>query len=190
MPFVTEEIYHQLKDRPAGDDLCIKLYNPETESKTSVLETGEKLRLFLTVSREFRQQQQLKNSEAITRLLMPDEIFGRNESLYAIIRKQLNVAKIELTENSINTDPVIRLIPFQSYQLGFESPQKLDDSKRKEELEKELIYYRGFLDSLNKKLSNERFVLNAKPEVVDLEKKKKSDTEEKIAAILLTLRQV
>ena len=100
----------------------------------SVRITGEKLRLFLTVSREFRQQQQLKNSEAIMRLLMPGEIFGRNESLYAIIRKQLNVAKIELTENSITADPAIRLIPFQSYQLGFESPQKLYDSKRKEEL--------------------------------------------------------
>ena len=79
------------------------------------------------------------------------------------------------------------MIPFLSYQLGFESPQRVDDSKRKEELEKELVYYKEFLDSLNKKLSNERFVQNAKPEVVDLEKKKRKDTEEKIAAILLTL---
>ncbi len=83
--------------------------------------------------------------------------------------------------------PGIQVIPFQSYQLGFESPQKQDDPGRKAELEKELNYYKGFLDSLNKKLSNERFVQNARPEVIELEKKKKSDTEEKIAAILLTL---
>jgi len=63
----------------------------------------------------------------------------------------------------------------------------VDDTKRKEDLEKELDYYRGFLESLNRKLSNEKFVRNAKPEVVDLEKKKKSDTEEKIAAIEATL---
>ena len=86
------------------------------------------------------------------------------------------------------SDPGVQIIPFYSYQIGFESPKKLDDSKRKEELEKELVYFQGFLESLNKKLSNERFVQNAKPEVIDLEKKKKADTEEKIAAILLTLK--
>ena len=82
----------------------------------------------------------------------------------------------------------LHVIPFQSYQMGFESPRKQDDTKRKEDLEKELDYYRDFWNHLNKKLSNERFVQNAKPEVIDLEKKKKSDTEEKIAAILLTLK--
>jgi valyl-tRNA synthetase len=153
-----------------------------------VLETGEKLRLFLTLGREFRQQQQLKNSETITRLLIPKEIFGENDSLYAIIRKQLNCIKIEFRDGSYNNDPVIQVIPFQSYQIGFESPKKLTDAKRKNELEKELVYYQGFLDSLDKKLSNERFVKNAKPEVINLEKKKKADTEEKIAAILLTLK--
>src|SRR5450432_403062 len=187
VPFITEEIYHLLKDRPAGDDLCIRQLSSETAADANVLETGEKLRLLLAVGRDFRQQQQLKNSETITRLLIPKEIFGDSESLYSIIRKQLNSAKIEFSDSRLANDPGIQVIPFQSHQIGFESPKKIDDSKRKEELEKELNYYQGFLESLNKKLSNERFVLNAKPEVIDLEKKKKSDTEEKIAAILLTL---
>ncbi len=139
--------------------------------------------MLLTVGREFRQQQQLKNSEPIARLIAPSDIFGKNESLYAIILKQLNCRKIEYISGRIPNDPGVRVIPFQSYQLGFETPQRVDDSKRKEDLEKELIYYREFLESLNKKLSNERFVQNAKPEVVDLEKKKRTDTEEKIAAI-------
>ena len=189
MPFVTEEIYHLLRERKPNDDLCLIQLAPENMYNPSVLEVGEKLRLFLTMGREFRQQQQLKNSEAITRLFIPKEIFGERESLYSIIRKQLNCTKIEYKDGSYTSDPGIQVIPFHSYQIGFESPKKLDDSKRKVELEKELIYYRGFLESLNKKLSNERFVLNAKPEVIDLEKKKKADTEEKIAAILLTLKQ-
>jgi valyl-tRNA synthetase len=87
----------------------------------------------------------------------------------------------------LNKQADLQIIPFQSYQVGFDSPQKQDNSRRKEELEKELDYYKGFLETLNKKLTNERFVQNAKPEVVALEKKKKSDTEEKIAAILNTL---
>ena len=74
------------------------------------------------------------------------------------------------------------------HQIGFQTVLKTDSQLQKRELEKELIYYRGFLESLNKKLSNERFLQNAKPEVVALEKKKKSDTEERIAAIETTLR--
>jgi len=187
MPFITEEIYHLLRERVMGDDICIKQFPPIDPFQNSILETGEKLRLFLTVGREFRQQQQLKNSEAIASLIIPKEIFGENESLYAIIRKQLNCSKIEFSTGSIPNRSDIQVVPFLSFQAGFESPQKQDDLKRKQELEKELVYYQGFLETLNRKLTNARFVQNAKPEVVDLEKKKKSDTEEKIAAILLTL---
>ena len=57
----------------------------------------------------------------------------------------------------------------------------LDAQKRK--LEEELDYFKGFLASVEKKLGNERFVQNAKPEVVDIEKKKKADAEAKIKAI-------
>jgi valyl-tRNA synthetase len=188
MPFVTEEIYHLLQEHTAGDDLCIKPGVPELPFDLSLLRTAETLRLFLTVSREFRQQQQLKNSEPIPRLILAREIFGDNESLYAIIAKQLNITNLEFSKEPLTAGTDLQVIPFQSYQLGFESPRKQDNTKRKEELEKELHYYRGFLDTLNKKLTNERFVQNAKPEVINLEKKKKSDTEEKIAAILLTLK--
>jgi valyl-tRNA synthetase len=188
VPFLTEEIYHLLRTRASGDDLCIRLLEPETIANPSILEAGEKLRLFLTVGREFRHQQQLKNSEPIKRLIIPKEIFGENDSLYAIIRKQLNCTNIEFREGSDTFEPDLQIVPFYSHQIAFESPKKQDDSKRKAELQKELLYYKGFLESLDKKLSNERFVLNAKPEVIDLEKKKKADTEEKIAAILLTLK--
>jgi valyl-tRNA synthetase len=187
MPFITEEIYHLLRPRAEADDLCIKQFAPQTPYVQSNLDRGTRLQLFLTLGREFRQQQQLKNTEAIERLLIPKEIFGEDQSLYAIISKQLNCAKIQFTQGPIPEDAGIQKIPFLSHQLGFECPQKLDPSFRQEELEKELQYYREFLELLNRKLSNEKFVQNAKPEVIHLEKKKKSDTEEKIAAILLTL---
>jgi valyl-tRNA synthetase len=187
MPFVTEEIYHLLHKREPGDDICIKQLGSELPPDSSLLRTGEKLRLFLTVSREFRQQQQLRNSEPIRRLIISREIFGDDSSLYSIISKQLNVEQLLFNEEPLSAGPDLQVITFESFQLGFDSPRKQDNAKRKEELEKELNYYRGFLETLNKKLSNERFVQNAKPEVISLEKKKKSDTEEKIAAILLTM---
>ncbi len=188
MPFVTEEIYHLLRVRPAGDDVCIKQLLKGSPVNEQVLQTGETLRMFLTTGREFRQQQQLKNMEAISCLFLPKEIFGDNESLYAIMRKQLNCSKIEFITTALSADPTIQVIPFQSYQIGFESPQRLDPLEKKQDLEKELVYYQGFLEVLNKKLSNEGFVKKAKPEVIDFEKKKRTDTEEKIAAILSTLK--
>jgi valyl-tRNA synthetase len=56
----------------------------------------------------------------------------------------------------------------------------VDNGSQKDQLEKELVYLKGFLESVNKKLDNERFVQNAKPEVVDIERKKKADAEQKI----------
>jgi valyl-tRNA synthetase len=59
----------------------------------------------------------------------------------------------------------------------------LDTASQKEQLQKDLEYHKGFLISVEKKLSNERFVQNAKPEIVEIERKKKADAEAKIKAI-------
>ncbi|HZK65765.1 MAG TPA: class I tRNA ligase family protein, partial [Puia sp.] len=188
MPFVTEEIYHLLKERKPGDDLCIKQYAMVNKPDTVVLQAGDDLRLLLTVSREFRQQQQMKNSEPIIKIILPREVFGGRDSIYAIIRKQLNAATIDLETKTRENSSGTHWIPFKGYRIGFETGLQPDRSNQKQELEKELHYYRGFLESLHKKLSNEKFIRNARPEVIALEKKKKSDTEEKIRAIELTLR--
>ena len=189
MPFITEEIYHQLRQRDQHDDLCIKQLTADDVVDKNILEKGENLRSLLTVGREFRQQQQLKNNEAIVRLILPGQIFSDDKSMFSIIRKQLNCSGIEIVKGSLKNESGILVVPFQRFLIGFESPQHVDDGKRKEELKKELIYFQGFLDALNKKLSNERFVQNAKPDIIALEKKKKSDTEEKIAAIEMTLNR-
>ena len=64
-----------------------------------------------------------------------------------------------------------------------ETGQQMDTSAQKEQLLKDLEYQKGFLISVEKKLSNERFVQNAKPEVVEIERRKKADAEQKIRAI-------
>jgi valyl-tRNA synthetase len=70
-----------------------------------------------------------------------------------------------------------------SIKFYIEAEQQLDISAQKETLQKELDYQKGFLQSVEKKLGNERFVQNAKPEVVAAEQKKKADAEEKIKAL-------
>ena len=63
------------------------------------------------------------------------------------------------------------------------SDTAIDTAVQKEKLEKDLKYLKGFLISVDKKLSNDKFVQNAKPEVIELERKKKQDTESKIKVI-------
>ena len=64
-----------------------------------------------------------------------------------------------------------------------QTENEADSVHQKEQLQKDLSYLEGFLSSVEKKLSNERFVKNARPEVVETEKKKKADAEAKIKAI-------
>ena len=71
----------------------------------------------------------------------------------------------------------------EKVKLFIQTDAKTDEGGQQEQLLKDLEYLKGFLVSVEKKLSNERFVQNAKPEVVEAERKKKADAEEKIRAI-------
>jgi valyl-tRNA synthetase len=68
--------------------------------------------------------------------------------------------------------------------------KEIDKSIQKQELLKELDYHKGFLASVEKKLTNDRFVTNAKAEVIELEKKKKADAEAKIKVIIESLNSL
>jgi valyl-tRNA synthetase len=71
--------------------------------------------------------------------------------------------------------------------IYIQSDTAVDTTVQKEKLNKDLNYLKGFLISVDKKLSNDKFVQNARPEVIDLERKKKQDAEEKIKVIKETL---
>mgnify|MGYP006148847597 CR=1 FL=1 len=70
-----------------------------------------------------------------------------------------------------------------NFQFFIQTETVVDTGAQKEQMLKDLDYLKGFLTSVEKKLGNERFVQNAKPEVVEAERKKKADAEEKIRAI-------
>jgi valyl-tRNA synthetase len=97
-----------------------------------------------------------------------------------ILAKQVNADEVafvsDIVANSITT--VVGKDKFY-----IQSEIAVDASVQKEQLLKELEYQKGFLVAVSKKLSNERFVQNAKPEIVENERKKKSDAEQKIKAI-------
>ncbi len=86
-------------------------------------------------------------------------------------------------ENITNGQPIL----VGTYEVWCELEQASDPEKEREELNRDLAYLKGFAESVLKKLSNERFVSNAKAEVVDMERKKLADAQEKIALIIKRL---
>jgi valyl-tRNA synthetase len=97
-----------------------------------------------------------------------------------ILSKQVSATAIEITKDSVpQTIPAVA----GKEKFFIRSATPMDTGNQKEELAKELEYLKGFLNSVEKKLGNERFVQNAKPEVVEIERKKKADAEKKIAML-------
>jgi len=184
MPFVTEEIYHQLRDRTAGDDITVKQQKSvktdvNSPIESAVLRAGQLLQNSITATRDARNKSGLKPKESI-KLYIQTASADSFESIVPLLAKQVSAEEVVFVN-----EPVPNSINFVvgTHKFFIETNQQIDTAAQKDKLEKELEYHKGFLVSVEKKLSNERFVQNAKPEVVDAERKKKSDAEQKIKAI-------
>lgn len=179
MPFISEEIYHALKERAAGDDITIKQLSPAAKANKEVLQLALHLKEVITGLRDIRVKNQLKPKEAI-KLSIETEQQQSFRSIETILAKQLNAESISYVSATV-AGTISAVIQKDKFYIATE--QVIDTSSQKEQMLKDLEYLKGFLLSVEKKLSNERFVQNAKPEVVDIEKKKKADAEAKIKAI-------
>ncbi len=182
MPFVTEEVYHQLRERQ--DDLCVKQFEPLHSYDTEVLAQADLLKEMITAVRDVRTKNNIKPKDPI-RLHIQSPDPAKLEGLGSILSRQLNIESIALVDQQV--EGAIAIITGKE-KLYITSNVEIDADAQRQELIKELEYHRGFLLSVDKKLSNERFVQNAKPEVVDLEKRKKADAEEKIRSIEESLK--
>nr|WP_294908215.1 valine--tRNA ligase [uncultured Lacibacter sp.] len=179
MPFITEEIYHSLKERKAGDDITIKQYAELKTADTAVLKLATQLKEVITALRDVRVKNQIKPKEII-KLSIETADETSYKLIASILQKQVNAESIHYVSASV-AGTISTVVQKDKFYIATE--QAIDTSSQKEQLLKDLDYLKGFLVSVEKKLGNERFVQNAKPEVVDVERKKKADAEAKIKAI-------
>nr|MCU0323290.1 class I tRNA ligase family protein [Chitinophagaceae bacterium] len=177
MPFITEEIYHALTERT--DDLCVKQQSTVDSPQATVLAQGTLLKNVITTLREARAKNQLKPKEVI-QLHIQTTQQSNYASIEDILKKQINAANIHYTQDAIANTIVVAI---EAEKFFIEAEKELDTIALREELEKDLAYQKGFLETVLKKLSNERFVANAKPEVVAAEQKKQADAEARIKTI-------
>ncbi|MBS1566214.1 MAG: valine--tRNA ligase, partial [Bacteroidetes bacterium] len=177
MPFITEEIYHLLADRK--DDLCVKQFAAIPAADASLTAKGNLLKETITAIRDARNKAQLKPKETIG-LFIQTATQSDYTAITGLLAKQVNAKSIAFTGEAV---PKTITVVSGKDKFYIESEQPVDTGNQKEELLKDLEYQKGFLSSVEKKLGNERFVQNAKPEVVELERKKQADAIAKIKSI-------
>lgn len=181
MPFITEEVYHLLQTQQ--DDLCVKQFTFTTQPDNSVMQQGELLKESITAIRDARTKASLKQKEAIT-LHIKTETADDFKAFETILAKQVNAKEVVYVSQLV---PECINVVLHKHTFYIATETVIDTAPQKEQLQKDLAYYEGFLASVEKKLSNEKFVQNAKPEIVAVEQKKKADAEEKIKAITESL---
>jgi valyl-tRNA synthetase len=187
MPFVTEEIYQHLRERAPGDDLCVALMRENSDDYFSAapqpadayLAEGERLKAAISGIRDARNKAQVKPRDSV-RIFCQSAETGIYQTIAPILAKQVNADAFNFTSEPVEGG-ITQVIGKDRFYIV---PDTLADTGQQlAEMKKELEYLRGFLLSVNKKLENEKFVSNAKPEVVEMERKKKADAEEKIRTL-------
>jgi len=179
MPFVTEEIWHLTKSRDEMDCIIVAEWPKVTSIEKTTLVAFEVVKEVVTQVRNIRQQKNISPKEKLE-VLEKSEI-GREQSRFdAVITKLANLSAYSYTEQKVEG-----AIGFMVLNAEFFVPIKgnVNADEEKARLVKELDYNEGFLKSVQVKLLNERFVANAKPEVIEAERKKQDDALNKIKLI-------
>ncbi len=184
MPFITEELHHALK--PQTQDLCVKEYEAVGKVDEAVLNAGALLKNVISTLRDARNKNQIKPKDAIE-LHIQSENKAAYQTIENILAKQVNAKSVAYTNASIGSSIVVALEKDKFYLVA---DQAIDTASLKENLLKDLEHQKGFLASVEKKLSNEKFVQNAKPEIIAIEQKKKADALARIQTIEESLAQL
>ncbi len=180
LPFITEEIYHILAERQPGDDLIIRQLAVSQTPDGAVLKGGVMLQELITAVRDTRIKNQLKPKDTI-RLWIDTSHHSFYEGVQDILRRQVNAETIGFTTEA---KPGCISLVVQTDKLYIEATAvTVDTTVQKQQMEKDIVYLKGFIESVDKKLKNEKFVQNAKPEIIENERKKRADAEAKIKTI-------
>ena len=179
MPFITEEIWQLMTERNDGESLMISSMPESKKYDKDIIERFDTVKEIVSAVRTVRKEKKLANKEKLVLFVRADENTADKIFLPVII-KLCNLSEIKYTDQKPEGTSTFMVRTTEYYiPVGENHDAEGERSKILEELD----YYRGFLNSINKKLDNERFVQNAPVQVLELERKKKSDTEMKIRAL-------
>ena len=182
MPFITEELWHELDAREEGETI---MFPAETDwdvdefasldKDGSFMASVEDMKAIIGGIRNIRAQKNIPNKDRLT-LISPCK-------LSSLVSKLANVAIVDALASGKGRGEVSSTFIVGTTEFAVPLDQYINKDEEKHKLEAELAHQEAFLKGVMAKLNNERFVQNAKPEVVELERKKKSDAESRIATL-------
>lgn len=190
MPFVTEEIWHQLQERKDGND-CIQSSYPFFENvQTNVIQTVSVIKEIITNIRDIRNKNSIKPKEELSFFAYSSETVqdlfkasGVTEMLVKLaVLNEVSVTEIE-KDNSVN-------FVIGTDKFGVLLNKVIDVKLELEEKKKELSYQEGFVKSVEAKLNNEKFVSGAPPQLVEKERQKLSDGQERIKILTAEIEKL
>ena len=178
MPFVTEEIWQALAPRKDGESIMVSPMPRAEAFDESVLARFELMQEAVSAIRNIRKQKNLAQKEALEVKVIADENYPAE--FEPVLSKLANASSVEKVAEKDST--AVGFI-VKTTQYFVPMGDKIDVEAEIATLTKDLEYYEGFLASVMKKLSNERFVSSAPEKVVANERAKQADAEAKITAI-------
>ena len=179
MPFITEELWQALYERQPGESIMrqeLKLSAP-TKEEQKLLDQVETIKQVVSGVRTVRAQKNIANKEKLSLQVVNDNLTG--EFADAVVK----MANLDVISSVTEKDSTASTFMVGMTEYAVPLGNMIDVDAEIEKLEAQLQHLEGFLQGVIKKLSNERFVQNAPEQVVAMERKKQSDSEEKIAAI-------
>ena len=177
-PFIAEELWHLIRERQEGDDIIIATWPTVKEPATDILAAFELASEVITNIRNVRKQNNIATKVKMD--LFVKENTSVDRSFDSVIAKMGNLAVLDyVNEKVANANSF--LVQSNEYFIPFGDAIDLVAEKKK--MEEELNYTKGFLKSVQSKLTNEKFMAGAPDQVVAIERKKEADALQKIAIL-------
>ena len=187
MPFVTEEVWHNIRPRGENESIMVTRMPEATSYDASILAQFEFAAEVIAAIRTQRVEKNIKPKQPITLYIKKNNNEVKDETFDSVVSKLTNIEKIEYVSEKV--DGALSFI-VRSTEFYIPIPSSIDVAIELEKLQKELEYAQGFLKAVEKKLNNERFVSSAPEKVVAMERKKKEDATNKIAVIEEQIRNL
>jgi valyl-tRNA synthetase len=176
MPFITEELWQALAQRKTGESIMVADMPKVSSFDNELIAKFEKVKEIIAGIRTIRLDKNIANKDALIL-----EVVGEYTGEYnAVISKMANLSEIKIV---LEKDAMAASFLVGTTEFSIPLGNNIDVEAELKKLNEELKYLEGFLKSVNAKLGNERFVQNAKPEIVENERKKQADAESKIQTI-------
>lgn len=185
MPFITEELWHQISDRVGSQALIVSEWPKTKEIDQKVIKEFDFVQNVITGIRNIRKEKNIAFKNAIDLHILNNE--NANDTYNILIQKMGNIECLDYVDSQVEGCLSFRV---KANEYFIPVAGSIDVEAEKEKLNEELKYLKGFLVSVDKKLSNTRFVNNAPEKVVNIEKQKKADAEAKIQTINKSLENL